>query len=146
MKTNNLKIVFDTNVLLVSISPHSQYHWIFEHLISGSFDLFITNEILMEYEEIIGERYNKQMVNDIFELLLALPNVYQIIPHFKWNLITADPDDNKFVDCFVASNAYCIVTHDKHFNILKQIDFPKIKICKIRYFRNKLFKNLKINE
>ncbi len=36
MKTNKLKIVLDTNVLLVSISPHSQYHWIvFSSLING---------------------------------------------------------------------------------------------------------------
>lgn len=143
MKTNKVKIVLDTNVLLVSISPHSQYHWIIEHLISGNYELYITNEILTEYEEVIAERYDKQKVNDLIELLLSLPNVYQIIPHFRWNLIVTDPDDNKFVDCFVAANAYCIVTHDKHFNVLKQVDFPKISICRIEDFRKKLFENRK---
>ena len=138
MKTNKLKVILDTNILLVSISPHSQYHWIFEHLIAGDFELYITNEILTEYEEIIAKRYDEQTVNDLFELLLVLPNVHQIIPHFKWNLITADPDDNKFIDCYITSNADFIVTNNKHFNILKQIDFPKILICQIKDFRKKL--------
>ncbi len=39
MKTNRLKIVLDTNVFLVFISPHSQYHWIFENLITGNYKL-----------------------------------------------------------------------------------------------------------
>lgn len=58
MKTNRLRIVLDTNVLLVSISPHSQYHWIFENLIVGNYEIFVTNEILMEYEEVIAKRYD----------------------------------------------------------------------------------------
>ncbi len=39
-------------------------------------------------------------------------------------------DDNKFVDCAVAANASFIVSHDKDFNILKEIDFPKAIIIK----------------
>ena len=135
MKINKLNIVIDTNVLLVSISPHSKYHWILEELIEGNFNLFITNEILMEYDEIISQRYDKQLVDDLFELLLSLPNVYKISPYFRWNLIINDPDDNKFVDCAVSGNAYCIVTHDKHFNILKQTNFPKIKVCNVSNFQ-----------
>lgn len=95
MKTNKLNIVLDTNVLLVSISPHSQYHWILEELIADGYNLLISNEILSEYEEIIARRYDKQIVDDLFELLLTLPNVYKISPHFRWNLIINDPDDNK---------------------------------------------------
>ena len=33
-----------------------------------------------------------------------------------------------FVDCAVASNAKYVVTEDSHFNILKEIDFPKVEI------------------
>jgi uncharacterized protein len=54
------------------------------------------------------------------------------------NLISADPDDNKFVDCAFAANAHYIVTNDKHFNILKLIPFPKIALLKIQEFGNLL--------
>ena len=45
-----------------------------------------------------------------------------------FNLISVDPDDNKFVDCAVAANAKFVVTDDGHFDVLKQIDFPKVNI------------------
>ena len=46
---NRLKVVIDTNVLLVSIFDTSPYHWLFQALIQEEFDLAITNEILTEY-------------------------------------------------------------------------------------------------
>jgi len=123
---NKLKVILDTNVLLVSISSKSPYHWIFEKLINGVFDIGITSEILMEYEEVIGRKYNISVAKDVVRTLLALPNVQQVIVYYKWNLIKADTDDNKFVDCAVSYNTNGIITQDKHFNILKPLDFPKI--------------------
>ena len=45
-----------------------------------------------------------------------------------------DHDDNKFVDCAIAANATYIVTDDKHYNPLKEIDFPRIHIIKLMEF------------
>lgn len=42
--------------------------------------------------------------------------------------------DNKFVDCAIASNADYLVTNDKHFDILKKVDFPKVNTIKIDKF------------
>ena len=53
---------------------------------------------------------------------------------YKWNLITADPDDNKFVDCAVAANAKYIVTEDHHFNVLKTVVFPVVNVINIDEF------------
>ena len=50
------------------------------------------------------------------------------------NNITADPDDNKFVDCAIQANARYIVTNDHHYDILRQIDFPKVEIIKLMDF------------
>ena len=49
-------------------------------------------------------------------------------PYFHFKLIIADPDDDKFVDCAIAANAKFVVTDDGHFDVLKQIDFPKVEI------------------
>ena len=46
---NRLSIVLDTNVLVVSISEFSKYHWLYRCIIEKKFDLYITNEILTEY-------------------------------------------------------------------------------------------------
>lgn len=132
---NKLKIILDTNVLLVSISSKSPYHWIFAKLIAGAFDLGITSEILLEYEEVIGRKYSEAVAKDVLRTLLVLPNVQQVTVYYKWNLIAADSDDNKFVDCAVSFNANGIVTQDKHFNVLKTIDFPKINLISVSDFR-----------
>lgn len=52
----------------------------------------------------------------------------RVFVHFRFNLIKDDPDDNKFADCSVASGADYLITFDKHFNVLKNINFPKINV------------------
>ncbi len=103
-------IILDTNILLVSISSKSPYHRIFKMLIDGKYDLGVTTEILMEYEEVIERKFNSEVAKDTIRTLLALPNVKKINVYYNWNLIEADSDDNKFVDCAVSANATGIVT------------------------------------
>ncbi len=45
-------------------------------------------------------------------------NVLYAEPHFRFGVIAADPDDNKFVDCAIAVEADFIVTSDRHFDVL----------------------------
>ena len=66
--------------------------------------------------------------------IIEKQNTDLVIPDFKWNLISADPDDNKFVDCAVAANADFIVTNDAHFNILKTVSFPKVNTISLQEF------------
>ena len=136
MKTKRLlNIVLDTNVLLVSISEFSKYHWLFRYLIDKQFNLHITNEILTEYEEIIGKKLNVEAANSVIRSLMELENVFPTSIYFKYNVISQDPDDNKFVDCAIASNCDFLVTNDKHFNVLKGIDFPKINVVNLEEFK-----------
>ncbi len=51
-------------------------------------------------------------------------------------IITADPDDNKFVDCAVIAGATYIVSNDRHFDELKRYDFPKVDVRKLSEFLN----------
>ncbi len=129
-----MRIVLDTNVLLVSISDRSKTHWIYQKLISGEYQLAVTNAILNEYQEKIEERWSAEVAQFVIRTLLELPNVNFITVFYRLNLIVNDPDDNAFVDCAFAANAHYIVSHDKHFNVLKTLDFPVIKVIKIDEF------------
>ena len=53
-------------------------------------------------------------------------------------LLSTDLDDNKFVDCAIAADAEYIVTNDKHFNPLRDIQWPKVEIIKIAEFVKQL--------
>jgi len=130
-----LNIVLDTNILLVSIPRQSKYHIIYKSLIEKKYNLFITNDILKEYEEILHRKYYPETVEEIITSLFNLSNVFLVNPYFNWNLIENDPDDNKFVDCAVAGNVDYIITNDNHFNILKDFGFPKVQTLKIDQFK-----------
>ena len=51
-----------------------------------------------------------------------------------FNLIEADPDDNKFVDCAVCGNAEYIVSNDSHFRVLNDIDWPRLQLVTIQEY------------
>jgi uncharacterized protein len=89
----------------------------------------------MEYEEVISLKFSPAVAKNITRTLLALPNVQQTTVYYKWNLIQADSDDNKFVDCAITAGADYIVTQNKHFNILKTVDFPPVTIANIHQFK-----------
>jgi putative PIN family toxin of toxin-antitoxin system len=135
-----MRIVLDTNCLLVSVPSKSPYRIVFVSLLKNKYTLLITNEILSEYREIIGEKTNAKVAENIAELLLALKNVEKTEVFFKWNLIEKDKDDNKFTDCAVSGNADFIVTNDKHFQVLKRVEFPKLNVLSLDDFL-KMLKN-----
>ncbi len=134
MSSNRLKIVLDTNVFLVSIPTKSPYHLIYKSLRANAFELFLSNEILTEYEEIFAEKLGYERTSLMLHELLNLRSIHLTTPYFNWNLITEDPDDNKFVDCAIIAGADYLVTNDKHFNILKQIAFPVVIPIKANEF------------
>ena len=136
-----LNVVLDTNVLLVSVSPLSPYRWVFNALINEDYNLCVTTDILFEYEEIINRHMGKKVADAILQIIENAVNVKLITRYYKWGLINADPDDNKFSDCAVAANAHFIVTQDKHFNVLKSLDFPKINVINIKEFKKVLKDN-----
>lgn len=133
-----MRIVLDTNILLVSFSHKSTYRWVFDAFLNEEITLCVTTDILIEYEEIIGRYMGEKVANTLLQIIENAPNVELITNYFKWNLITIDPDDNKFVDCAVASNAKYLVSNDKHFRVLKDIDFPKINLLTVQEFQEKI--------
>ena len=129
-----MKVVLDTNCLIMAISSRSEYHRIWEAFLKNEYSICVTNEILEEYVEVIGRNVSQKAAEAIAYILTSRENVLHIDPHFRFGLITADPDDNKFVDCAVAGNARYIVTEDKHFNVLKTIPFPIVEVLDIDQF------------
>ena len=72
---NNLKVVLDTNIILSSISSKSQYKIIFDKIFSGEIDVFVTTEILLEYEEKIEQNFNEKLAKTTIQSLEILENV-----------------------------------------------------------------------
>jgi uncharacterized protein len=129
-----MTVVLDCNIIVMSLSSRSPYHVIYQSLVKGKFQLAVTADILLEYEEIIQQKYGVPTAGAFLALLNELPNVHRVTTFYKWLLIEADPDDNKYTDCAVAGQAEYLVTEDRHFNILKTIRFPQITTISIDAF------------
>jgi len=135
-----MKIVLDTNCLLSSIFDNSPYYWLWEAFGESRFFLCCSTDMLEEYGELLASFYSVEISESVINTITNATNFMPVIPYFKWNLIAVDPDDNKFVDCALNAGANYIVTNDKHFNILKAIDFPYVKVVDIETFKKILTK------
>jgi putative PIN family toxin of toxin-antitoxin system len=108
----------------------------FDAILSNEISLAVTTEIINEYEEILNQFFESEDIGgNVVMLILNLPNTIRKDIYYNWLLIEKDPDDNKYVDCAVASNADFIITDDAHFKILKQVAFPKVVCLRLEEFR-----------
>ena len=107
---NTKYVVLDTNCLLQSLSQRSSFYCVWEAFIAGKYILCVTTEILEEYEEIIASHMSPSVAKLAIEIILRANNVKRVDAHYRFGLITADEDDNKFVDCAIVSNANYIVS------------------------------------
>ena len=98
-------VVIDTNCLLQVIARKSPYRPIWDAFLNGEFDLCVSNEILDEYQEVLEQQITPTIAENLVLLILNKKNTRFVDPHFRLNLIDADPDDNKFVDCAFAAGA-----------------------------------------
>jgi len=127
-------VVIDTNCLLQIIARKSPYRPIWDAFLNGVFDLCVSNEILEEYQEILEQQITQTVAENIVLLILNQDNVKLVTPHFRMELITADPDDNKFVDCAFAAGADYLISEDSHFNILRNTPFPQLNLVTLDEF------------
>ncbi len=131
-------IVLDTNCLLQALPTKSPYHKIWTDIFDGKISLCVNTDILEEYEEMIAQKSTPEIANNVVEAIVNLSTTTLQNTYVHFELLPADSDDNKFVDCAVASDAEYIVTNDKHFNPLKEIPWPKVEIIKITEFIKQL--------
>ncbi|WP_202020455.1 PIN domain-containing protein [Mucilaginibacter mali] len=83
-----LVVVLDTNILLVSISSRSKYHWLYQALLKGDFYIAITPDILFEYEELITKHWNSEVAINVSRSITELPNAIFTTVYYQLNLIT----------------------------------------------------------
>lgn len=131
-----MKIVLDTNCLLKVIFPNSNFRVIWRSFVTEEYTLCVTNEILMEYREII-EKFsgNSELAESVINVIMSSENVEFVSPAFRFNLIKNDPDDSKFVDCAITCGATYVVSDDRHFRVLQTIDWPKVILKTLQEFK-----------
>lgn len=101
-----------------------------QSFVDGKNKLCVSNEILEEYIEILQRLTDNETAEYVVKTILNSPFVELITPFYHFNLITVDPDDNKFVDCAISANAHYIVTNDHHYGSPDKPGGLSIQLCK----------------
>lgn len=130
-----MKIVVDTNILLVCISPRSTANWLWQDILSGVFEVYVTTDILLEYSEIIDRNMGTEVAEAALDLLSELPNVHLVQKYYFWQLVETDPDDNKFIDCAIAAGAHYLISNDKHFKELQKYPYFNVQLVRLEEFK-----------
>jgi putative PIN family toxin of toxin-antitoxin system len=129
-----VKVVIDTNIIIAIINKTSPYRWVFECLIDGRLILCVSTDILFEYREILAAKTNAEVADNFIAFLMMSPFIERVEIYYSFNLIHTDTSDNKFADCAIAANANFLILNDRHFNVLKTIDFPKLELLSLKEF------------
>ncbi|MBF9220104.1 putative toxin-antitoxin system toxin component, PIN family [Hymenobacter ruricola] len=133
-----MRVVLDTNVLLVSIGRRSPFRPVFDALLREQLTLVVSTGILLEYEEILTQRNGAVVAHSVLEALSNLRNVSRHEVRYHWRLPFIDPDDQKFVDAYVAGNADYLVSNDRHFDGLGAAGFPSVRVFSAEAFLKRL--------
>lgn len=128
-----MRVVLDTNVLVSGIFFTGPPYEILRAWREGRLRLLVTLEIIREYEAVL-ERLQTQYpgvdATDALALIIAHSEVIKApaLPR----LISADPDDDKFLACAVAGRARFIISGDKH--MLSLAEYEGVRIVRPRAF------------
>jgi putative PIN family toxin of toxin-antitoxin system len=130
-----MRAIIDTNCLIASIPPKNEEYWLYLAFRRKMFEWVISNEIMLEYEEQLSDFYSPHTADLVMNILLTASNVLRAEPFIRWRLIKKDPDDDKFADLAISANVNYLVTNDKHFNVLKYVPFPTVKVVSLAEFK-----------
>lgn len=128
-----MKIVLDTNVLISGIFFSGPPSIIIQAWRNSKIKIILSKEILEEYQRVAEELSSKFSAVDI-DRIIELLTIYGEVFETKDISVSVceDPDDNKFIECAIASSSKLIVSGDKH--LLNITGYQGISVLKPKDF------------
>jgi putative PIN family toxin of toxin-antitoxin system len=128
-----MKIVLDTNVFISGIFFSGPPFQILRAWKNKRLQIILSQDILIEYQRVAESLTLKYPSIDILPIIELVTVHGQFVDTKNVDItVCEDPDDNKFIECAIASDTKIIVSGDKH--LLKIKGFKGIKVHKPREF------------
>jgi uncharacterized protein len=110
-----MRVVFDTNVLLSStLWDRSVAQRLLFKLINTNSTIFSSLPIIAEYQKVLRRDFD-YFEEDIIKIMEKVLSFITLIkPTQKVDIVKDDPDDNKIIECALASKSPYIITYDNH--------------------------------
>lgn len=129
-----LKVVLDTNCFISCIGKRSDFRGVFDAFLNKQFQLCVSTEILLEYEEMFGQFWGEEVTHNLLATILTADNVSLDTVFYNFNLVDGDMDDNKFADAYLAAGADFLVSNDAKLLNLNRNIYPKITVLDLSTF------------
>ena len=129
-----MKVVVDTNCLLSCIGKRSTFRNVFDAFLDGRYDLCVSNEVLLEYEEKFSEFWGDEVTHNLLGVILTAENASLHDIFYFFRLVQGDEDDNKFVDTYLSANADILVSNDRKVLALNSLNFPQVRVMNLANF------------
>jgi putative PIN family toxin of toxin-antitoxin system len=122
-----MKIVIDSNVFISSFFWGGHPREVFERIINGLDELYITDEIIKEISSVMNSSKFDTNINEIEDYIKIIEKYSKkIISKNIPESISRDKDDDKILQCGLDGNVDFIVTGDKDLLVLREYKTMKI--------------------
>jgi putative PIN family toxin of toxin-antitoxin system len=113
-------VVVDTNVFISAfLHPERPLFQILQQATQGRYQLLTSPPIVQEVGRILRERFEIADRMRIGRLKVLVKAAEMITPLITLNVITADPPDNRILECAIEGKADLIVSGNRHLLKLK---------------------------
>lgn len=115
-----LKVVLDTNVYFSAFnSTRGVPFELWRRAVKREYALLISPAIIRELADVLRADLNWPEADIIAQLKLVVRVAAMVEPKTALDVVAADPDDDRILECAVAGNADLIVSYDRHLTKLK---------------------------
>lgn len=122
-----MKVIIDTNILISAVLKGRNPGEVVQFIIdSYDFDWIVSQEILEEYREVINRRKFKlvdEVKNEWLNKIEAIPQLVEVKVTIDF---PRDAKDAKFLALAIASEADILITGDKDFNEVRELETTAI--------------------
>ena len=128
-----MRVILDMNVFISGIFFSGPPFEILSAWKHSRIQIVITKEILKEYQRVAESLMDKFPTVDILPII-ELVTIHSLFIDTEGISLSVceDPDDDKFIECAIASKTEMIVSGDKH--LLKVTGYQGINVLKPRVF------------
>jgi len=122
-----IKVIVDTNVLISASVKGRDPEAIILFLVSNpDFEWIVSEEILMEYKSVLARKKLK-LSPDLKQRWFNIIDAFTTIIDVNISVdFPRDPKDAKFLECAIASSADYLITGDRDFEIVIDLEVTKI--------------------
>jgi putative PIN family toxin of toxin-antitoxin system len=118
---SRLKVVLDTNVYFSAFnSTRGVPFELWRRAVEREYELLISPAIIREMADVLRMDLAWPESEIIAQLKLVVRVAKIVEPTFTLDVIAADPDDDRILECAVSGNADLIVSGDRHLTKLKR--------------------------